>query len=454
MVTHWAKDSFFYHIYPLGFCGAPPRNDLQAPPLARLEKVSPWIDHLRRLGVNALYLGPLFESTAHGYDTADYYRLDRRLGTNDTLTALVAELHAAGIRVIFDGVFHHVGRDFWAFRDVQQQGEQSPYASWFAGLKFGQQSPYGDPFIYDGWNGALDLVKLKLGHPDVRKHLLDAVVTWIREFDIDGLRLDVADQVAMPFLKELATTCRAQRSDFWLMGEVIHGDYRRWAKPGVLDSVTNYECYKGLFSSHVDKNYFEIAYALDRQFGPNGIYRDLPLYSFADNHDVDRVASSLKESRHLYPLYCLLLTMPGVPSVYYGSEFGVEGKRGAHDDSVLRPCLELDELMANGPQPALVDAIARLATLRHELPALRHGDYQQLAVAHEQLAFARTTPEQRVVVVVNASEQPATVKFDVPGGHGRKLVDRLEPGKEYPTPRGKASITNVPPGWARVLVVE
>ena len=268
----------------------------------------------------------LFESTSHGYDTVDYFQVDRRLGDRDALRRLVADLHAAGIRVILDAVFNHVGRDFWAFADLRDKLSASDYGAWFEGLSFDGGSPYGDPFIYEGWNGHLNLVKLNLRLPAVKAHLFQAAEMWIREFDIDGLRLDAAECMDLEFLQGLRNFCRGIRPDFWLMGEVVLGDYRRWVNERTLDSVTNYECYKGLWSSLVDTNYFEIAYALNRQFGRDGIYRGLPLYNFVDNHDVDRVASRLNKAEHLYPLYCLLFTMPGIPSIYYGSEWGISGR--------------------------------------------------------------------------------------------------------------------------------
>ena len=246
-------------------------------------------------------------------------------------------------------------------------------AHWFHGLNFNLRSPYGDKFGYEGWNGNYDLVKLNLHSPEVKDHLFQAIRQWVHDFDIDGLRLDVADSLDKQFLHELSVFCHGLRPDFWLMGEVVHGDYNAWANPDMLDSVTNYECYKGLYSSLVDKNYFEIAYSLKRQFGPSGLYRDLKLYNFVDNHDVDRVASSLKNAKHLYPLYCLLFTMPGIPSVYYGSEWGLQARRTSKDDRALRPCLDLKALLANSPQPELPDAIAHLARVRlwNGRPAIR-----------------------------------------------------------------------------------
>lgn len=448
-MNHWADDSIFYHIYPLGLCGAPAQNDPALAPERRLEELHGWIGHLRELGVSGLYLGPLFEASSHGYDTADYYRVDRRLGDDETLARLVGALHAGGIKVILDGVFHHVGREFWAFRDLQANGEGSAYRDWFAGVDFGRRSPYGDPFSYEAWSGHFSLVKLNLRNPALREHLLGALREWIERYDIDGLRLDVAESIEPEFLRELAAFCKGLRPDFWLLGEQIHGDYSRIAGPGMLDSATNYELYKGLYSSHNDYNYFEVAYALNRQFGPQGIYRGLPLYSFADNHDVSRVASLLHEPAHLYPLYALLFTAPGVPSVYYGSEWGLGGLKSS-DDSVLRPRLSLREAQERAAHPDLAATIGRLARLRRELPALRHGDYAQLYVASEQLAFARRAGEDLAIVAVNAAAEPARLELSVALGDGARLVDALEPGVELTVSGGRLTV-EAPSRWARVL---
>jgi cyclomaltodextrinase len=451
MHSHWAQEAVFYHIYPLGFCGAPKRNDFASPPQPRLNKIRAWMPHLLSLGINALYLGPLFESNAHGYDTADYHQVDRRLGTDETLAQLVRELHENGIRVVLDGVFNHVGRDFRAFRDVIQRRRDSPYRDWFKGLDFSGRSPYGDPFTYKSWNGYHDLVELNHKHPEVRRHLLEAVRGWVEEFNIDGLRLDVADSLDLDFQKELSAFCRQLRPDFWLMGEVIKGDYRRWANPETLHSVTNYEAYKGLYSSHADRNYFEIAYTLNRQFGEAGIYRDLGLYNFADNHDVNRVASQLRNPAHLYPLYCLLFCMPGIPSIYYGSEWGLEGKRTATSDAALRPRLDLEELQKKSPQPDLPMVIQRLARIRRNSPALCHGDYRQLHVSHEQLAFARCSGDEKMIVLLNAAETPARFEFPLPWTETLQFVDVLNSGEIFQLEHGRLRVDPVHPQWARVL---
>jgi len=453
-MDHWAWNAFFYHIYPLGLCGAPKRNDFQSPAANRLEQLYSWLDHIQALGTNTIYLGPLFESSAHGYDTVDYYHVDRRLGSNETLARLSAEIHRRGMRLILDAVFNHVGRDFWAFYDLRRNGERSAHQDWFHNLRFGERSPYGDPFQYESWDGHYSLVKLNLKNPAVRVHLFGAVREWVEQFGIDGLRLDAADCIDLDFLAELAAFGRGLRSDFWLMGEVVHGDYRRWANPQTLDSVTNYESYKGLYSSHNDRNYFEIAHTLRRQFSEDGMYTDLPLYNFADNHDVNRIASMLTEQEHLYPLYALLFTMPGIPSVYYGSEWGIKGARTPQDDSALRPALTPGQFEGMPSARNLEDWIRRLARIRQAVPALRYGSYYQLHVSSEQLVFLREYQGRQALIAVNASASPAKLSINLRSAVDGAMADLLEPGNRYSIRAGRIVLENVPPRGVRILYTE
>ncbi|WP_187262892.1 alpha-amylase family glycosyl hydrolase [Pontibacter beigongshangensis] len=446
----WATEATFYHIYPLGLSGASLQNDLSSSPIPRLASLKHWVNHLSSLGCDALYLGPLFEAGTHGYDTVDYYTVDRRLGTNSTLAEVVAHFHAHGIRVVLDGVFNHVGRDFWAFKNLQADGESSSFRHWFAGVDFSRRSPYGDAFVYEGWNGHYNLIKLNLQHPEVRAHLFEAVKMWVQEFGIDGLRLDAADVMDHDFLRDLASYCRSLRSDFWLMGEVIHGDYRRWANPGMLHSTTNYECYKGLYSSHNDRNYFELAFSLNRLFGAQGIYKDLSLYNFADNHDVNRIASTLRNPAHLYPLHALLFTMPGIPSVYYGSEWGISGTKLPHTDAPLRPAIASPDAIGQAPHPELATAIRQFAGIRKQSSALRQGTYEQVFVAHEQFAFARRSAHDHVLVAVNAADAPAKLLLtvDLPDG---SLFTNLLDQQQYRVQHKTLPIEHLPAHWACIL---
>jgi glycosidase len=450
MTSHWADNAIFYHIYPLGLTAAPAQNAFNAPITHRLDALLPWLDHIHALGANSIYLGPVFESTSHGYDTIDYYHVDRRLGDHADLVRLANAIHERGMRLVLDAVFNHVGRDFWAFKDLQAHGQASTYVNWFHGLNFNGHSPLGDPFQYEGWQGHYSLVKLNLGNPDVRTHLFGAVEMWMDEFGIDGLRLDAADCIDLDFLQALHQVTQQRRPDFWLLGEVVHGDYRKWANQQTLDSVTNYESYKGLYSSFNDRNFHEIAYSLDRQFGSGGLYRDLPLYNFIDNHDVDRIASKLMNPTHLYPLYLLLFTMPGIPSVYYGSEWGIEGKKAPWSDEPLRPALDLRQMQANSPHPNLGPIIKRLSDLRSQFKALSSGIYQQVHVESDLLAFTRQVEAQRVLVVINSATQPKVIKVTSPLQSGR-VKDVLNSGETFPLTGDRLEIP-VPPMWGRILI--
>lgn len=445
-MSQWINNSVFYHIYPLGFCGCPEFNDGNTE--YRLDKLKDWIPHLKEMGINALYLGPVFQSLKHGYDTSDYYRIDCRLGDNESFKRICKELHDNGIRIVLDGVFNHVGRDFWAFKDVQKYGSNSQYCGWFQNLSFNGRSPFDDPFWYEGWSGHYDLVKLNLSNQAVVDHLIGAVSMWIDEFGIDGLRLDAADCIEPNFFRALRRFCKGKDSDFWLMGEIIHGDYNRWANPEMMDSVTNYECYKGIYSSHNDRNYFEIAHSLQRQFANGGIYQNLYLYNFLDNHDVNRIGSTLRNPAHMKNAYTVLFTMPGVPSIYYGSEWAIEGTRTRDSDQMLRPCLELNTPLAK--TSSLVPHIGMLSALRKSFPALNSGAYENVLIRNEQLVFKRTTGSQTVLVALNLTDSEYWLDFPISGG--TMLTDVLVDGSEYRVENNHSNIM-IPANGARILLL-
>ncbi len=393
----WAQEAVFYHIYPLGFCGAPQQNNFEATVQNRLSSIKAWIPHLLEQNINAVYFGPVFESTSHGYDTKDYLTVDRRLGDNNDLTELIKELHQKGIRVILDGVFHHVGRDFFAFLDVRQKKEASPYCDWFK-LDFSKDNHYHDGFCYEGWDGCDDIVKLNLKNKELRSYLLNVVTFWIKEFDIDGLRLDVAGYLNRKFLRMLHKNCISLKADFWLLGEMVFGNYKKIINDDMLHSVTNYELYKALHSSFNRHDLGELSVALNRQFNRDiGVYKGLPLYSFLDNHDLSRIATLIRRKSLLKALYGLMLTLPGVPSLYYGSEWGIEGDRGQGDDKV-RPKIPLQE------QNDLSAHIAWWTDFRRKKPALQYGEYVEYHVSADILIFARRFAEQEIVVGINIGQ--------------------------------------------------
>ena len=410
----WAYESVFYQIYPLGLVGAPFENDgiLEH----RISKVESWIPHIKKLGANAIYFCPVFESDTHGYNTRDYRIIDKRLGTNEDFATLCKKLHAEGIRVILDGVFNHVGRGFWAFQDVLEHRMDSPYKDWFY-INFDGNSNYNDGLWYEGWEGCYDLVKLNLRNEEVIAHIFSCIKSWVEEFDIDGLRLDVAYCLDHVFLRRLRSFCDSLKPDFFLVGETLHGDYNQWMNDSMLHSVTNYECYKGLYSSFNSMNLFEINHSLLRQFGPEDwtLYKGKHLLSFVDNHDVTRIASMLGNERHLPLIYTLSFTMPGIPCVYYGSEWGTKARK-EDGDPALRACFDAPEWNE------LTSYISRLASIKKSSSALNYGSFRSVLLTNRQCIYERKTDDERILVAINADSESYWAHFDAGSGTATELL--------------------------------
>ena len=429
----WYNEATFYHIYPLGLTGAPKENDYGTP-VHRLNTLLSWIDHIKEIGCTALYIGPLFESVGHGYETTDYKKLDSRLGTNEDLTNFVKACHDKGIRVIFDGVFNHTGRDFFAFKDIQKNRENSPYVNWYCNVNFGGNTEYNDGFSYENWGGYNLLVKLNQRNPEVQNYICDVIRFWVSEFDIDGIRLDAADVLDFDFMRVLRHTADEVKKDFWLMGEVIHGDYSRWVNGQTLHSVTNYALHKALYSGHNDHNYFEIAHTVKylQNMG------DLDLYNFVDNHDVERIHTKLQNKAHFAPVHVLLYTLPGVPSIYYGSEFGIDGKKEKFSDASLRPALDLKDYADAVTKNPCTALIAALGKVRQGTPALSYGSYSELALTNRQFAFARDLDGVRVIVTVNNDDSEA--EMNLPTGSADEYVGALT-GKKVRVEYGRIRVS-------------
>ena len=441
----WYNEAIFYHIYPLGLTGAPAQNDYGAP-AHRLNTLLPWIDHIQKIGCTALYIGPLFESVGHGYETTDYKKLDSRLGTNEDLTNFVAACHEKGIRVIFDGVFNHTGRDFFAFKDIQANREHSRYVNWYCNVNFGGNTEYNDGFSYENWGGYNLLVKLNQRNPEVQNYICDVIRFWVSEFDIDGIRLDAADVLDFDFMRTLRHTADEVKKDFWLMGEVIHGDYSRWVNGGTLHSVTNYALHKALYSGHNDHNYFEIAHTVKylQNMG------DLDLYNFVDNHDVERIYTKLSNKAHFAPVHVLLYTLPGIPSIYYGSEFGIEGKKEKFSDASLRPALNLEDYKNAVTENPCTALIAALGKIRQATPGLSYGSYNELMLTNRQYAFARDLDNVRVIVTVNNDDNAAGM--NLPVGNTAAYIGALS-GKRAEVQEGRINVT-IPANSGEIWIPE
>lgn len=416
----WYDEAVFYHIYPLGLSGAPKHNSYSAP-VHRLKDMKEWIGHIKDIGCNAIYIGPLFESVGHGYETTDYKKLDSRLGDNEDLKDFVATCHDKGIRVIFDGVFNHTGRDFFAFADIRANREYSQYKDWYCNVNFWGNTEYNDGFSYENWGGYNLLAKLNQHNPAVRDYICDVIRFWVREFDVDGIRLDAADVMDFSYMQALRQVANEVKPDFWLMGEVIHGDYTRWANDNTLHAVTNYQLHKALYSGHNDHNYFEIAHTVKRLY-EMGQGR-LKLYNFTDNHDVERIYTKLKKKEHFAPVHILTYTLPGVPSIYYGSEFGIEGRKEQWSDDSLRPCLNLADFRDAKENNSCTKIISQLGKVRQRVKALSYGDYKELLLTNRQYAFSRNFEGTSVVVTVNNDDSDYVMTL--PAGNVAEYIGAL-----------------------------
>ena len=439
----WYDEAVFYHIYPLGMTGAPKVNDYSEP-VHRLNELLPWIEHIKKIGCNAVYIGPLFESVGHGYETTDYKKLDSRLGTNEDLTAFVTECHKKGIRVILDGVFNHTGRDFFAFKDIKQNRENSAYKDWYCNVNFWGNNSYNDGFSYENWGGYDLLVKLNQRNSAVKDYICDVIRFWVREFDIDGIRLDAADVMDFDYMKALRQVANEVKSDFWLMGEVIHGNYSRWANDGTLHSVTNYMLHKALYSAHNDHNYFEVAHTIKYVSDMTG--DRLKLYTFADNHDVERIYTKLKNKAHFVPVHIMLYTLPGIPSIYYGSEFGIEGKKERGSDDSLRPQLCYDDYKDAVNTNSFTKLISALGKIRKSTPALVYGSYKELELQTTHFAYERAFEGKSVIITVNNSDND--VAMNLPCTNATEYVGALS-GEKVSVNGGRIQV-KVPANYGEI----
>eukprot|EP00237_Pycnococcus_provasolii_P014673 CAMPEP_0205948902 /NCGR_PEP_ID=MMETSP1459-20131121/1166_1 /ASSEMBLY_ACC=CAM_ASM_001120 /TAXON_ID=41880 /ORGANISM="Pycnococcus provasolii, Strain RCC931" /LENGTH=868 /DNA_ID=CAMNT_0053320331 /DNA_START=210 /DNA_END=2816 /DNA_ORIENTATION=- len=493
-VPQWAKEAVFYHIYPQGFFDAPFSNlTHDAPVTPRLALIRDYYDHFEKLGITAIYLSPIFEADTHGYDTLDYFTVDRRLGDNALFKEIVDELHERGIRVVLDGVFNHTGVNHHAFVDLCVNGAgKSHFGEWyhvgarttdFSGWctvdwdsdldpeqhfnKVGRGGSRAGPegigerevgFAFDCWEGHSSLPRLNHSHRPVREHIFDVARYWLTEMGIDGWRLDVAHEIEPEFWAEFRHVCQEAKPDSILIGELIHGNYNTWTDNHLLHSGTNYQLQKPIWSSLNDRNYHELRHALLRECA---LYSRLTLLTFLGNHDVTRITSQLHERRHVMLANAFLLFARGIPCLYYGDEIAMEGKaiEGSpeRDFPLRRPMPEVV------PQEGLeaLDMTSHLVHVRRSVPALNSGELNasEVSCTQETLQFTRRLDKQVAVCAFNCSTEqghhvtlsaphdcePGTIFVDVLDNGRKKYVltgDRvLVPAPEPPKPAAGSTAT-------------
>jgi cyclomaltodextrinase len=420
----WVRHCVWWHVYPLGFIGAEPPSASVITPRPNVRALLPWVDYLVGLGANGLALGPVFASGTHGYDTVDHFTVDPRLGTEDDLLALIEACHDRGVRVLLDGVFNHVGRDFPAFVDVLEHGASSVHAPWFQ-VDFNRPGP--DGFAYRGFEGHSALVALNHDNPEVADYVARVMSYWC-ERGVDGWRLDAAYAVPPEFWRAVLPRVRERHPDLWVTGEVIHGDYAGYVRASGIDAVTQYELWKAIWSSLNDRNFFELAHALRR-------HADLlPTFlpqTFVGNHDVTRLTSQLTDSRHVVLALALLFTLPGVPSVYYGDERGLPGvkEHRAGGDDAIRPAYPHDPSVLDPSGASMYDTHRHLTSVRRRNAWVNGATVLDPDVLrNDVIAFRVADASNTLAVVLNVGDTPAVERLPMASGHVAAGDGVVQPG--------------------------
>ena len=399
----WAEHAICWHVYPLGFVGAPIRDRQPDEELEhRLLGLLPWLDYVVELGASALLLGPIFDSSTHGYDTLDHYRIDPRLGDDGDFEALVRECHARGLKVILDGVFNHVGAQHPTFQKALAAGPDSAEAALF---RIDFDAPDGPrPADFEGHG---DLVAFDHSSPAVVDLVADVMTHWCAR-GADGWRLDAAYAVPSSFWAQVLPRVREAHSQVFVVGEVIHGDYVALVRDSGWDSLTQYELWKAIWSSLKDVNFHELAHALGRH--EEFLQSFVPM-TFVGNHDVTRIASQVGPDKAALAAV-LLLTLPGIPSIYAGDEqayAGVKEERLGGDDDV-RPRFpatpaELSDLGAS------MHALYReLIGVRRRHPWLYDATLEVTSLSNEAIEY---------VVRARQGERELAVELDSVAGSAR-----------------------------------
>lgn len=419
----WYDGAVFYQIHSLSLCGCELESvDTEG---SRFAELAEWAEHAKKMGCNAIYIGPVFKADTNGNGIIDYHKVDSRLGSNQEFKIWVAKCHSMGLRVVVDAVFNHVGRGFFAFQNLIKNKKKSPYKDWFSNINFSADSAYGDGFSYESWGGYNRLVKLNIFNPWLHDYHFDTVSFWISEFDIDGLRIDAIDELDYDFIKDLRKAVTQVKPDFWLLGELTDGAYAKWVNDKMLHCAANNELQRELILAHNQGSYPMVVNWL-RSMSTQ--FPFVKLYTFVANHDVSNLYEKLNNPRHRQLIAMLQYTVYGIPALYCGSEFTVcrTEERTEEEDaaSVSRPFR-----LADHREAYRQDEVTRLHGLlgraNQKFPELLFGQYQELAVSERQFVFARILRKKAVVVAVNCSDDPVQLEIRL-SWQATKAVDLLD----------------------------
>lgn len=425
----WVNDTIWYQIFIDRFCNGNPElnpenvKSWRAPdkPVKYMDYyggdlpgITSRMDYLSELGITGLYLTPICKGKSnHKYDTASYTRIDPHFGTDEDMIALVQTAHAKGIRVMMDGVFNHTGVFFKPWKDVVKNGPDSKYFDWFMINKwpfttFGNNAKNGNYYTF----GFFDMMpKLNTNNPKVRKYIIKVLTSWVNKYDIDGIRLDVANEISHALCKEIHTALKAIKPDFYILGELWH-DAAPWLRGDEYDSVMNYPYTDSVheFWADITRTSEDFEHAVNRCFTLYPLQVNRVLFNLLDSHDTIRLITKLKSLSKFYQQLTVLFTMPGTVCIYYGTEIALEGGY----DPDCRRCMPWDRIM-KGEYYDRITIIKELIRLRKTYPALRSNDYKFIRLCDNArvLSYVRSDDDgNEIVVVLNCSDENITL--DVP----------------------------------------
>jgi cyclomaltodextrinase / maltogenic alpha-amylase / neopullulanase len=398
--------AIWWSVYPLGFTAAPTTPPPATPTRHRLRHLEPWLDHITRLGCTGLMLGPIFTSETHGYDTVDHLTIDPRLGDDTDFDALIHQTRHHGLDLILDGVFNHVGRSFTGNPD------------WIR-TRPGTTDP-------DTFEGHHRLITLDHDRRDVQHYVTTVLTHWL-DRGATGWRLDAAYAIPAPFWNAVLPPVRARHPDAWFVGEMIHGDYTAYTTESGLDSVTQYELWKALWSSLNDRNLYELAHALGRH---NTMLDTFTPLTFVGNHDVTRIATRLDDPRHLGHALAVLFTVGGVPAVYYGDELALQGtkeEREGGDDAIRPPFPATPPTQLPEHARTTFELHRRLIRLRRRHPWLARAHTTVHHLTNHTAALRTRHGDDTITTLLNLGDHPH--RFPADTAHAT-LAETATPGHD------------------------
>jgi cyclomaltodextrinase / maltogenic alpha-amylase / neopullulanase len=435
-LVNFIEHAVWWHIYPLGFVGA--EREASACPKVqhRLGRIGDWLDYAVNLGVSGLLLAPIFASSTHGYDTIDHFEIDRRLGDQADFDALVKAMRSRGLRLILDGVFNHVGREFPLFQRAIASGPQAKEGTWFR-LTWPAPGKGGEP-DYATFEGHRQLVALNHAEPAVVDYVTEVMNHWL-DRGADGWRLDAAYAVPREFWRKVLPQVRAKHPDAYVVGEVIHGDYTAFVHETGVDAVTQYELWKAVWSSLNAGNFFELAWALKRH---NTFLEAFVPQTFIGNHDVTRIASQLADERHLAHALVMLMTCGGTPSIYYGDEQAFRGlkENRAGGDDAIRPAFPATPADLAPFGWGVYRLHQELIGVRRRHPWLYRAQSRAIEVRKTDLLFEAFDQDNRLWVALNIADSDVARTINA-------KADKLA-GTAAATQKGGSTKIALPPhGW-------